>query len=203
MVMRSPAEQIVYVGRKMIERQLTDLSGGNISLRDGDQIWITPRYAGSKLHWHLDSTDIVNGPVENDELLGHPRFSREGKAHLAIYRAFPDVCAVIHAHPFYVLPFCVAEVPIVPVLESGQKFERIDVIPFAPSHSDALANNIVNGLRGKEDIMRKQAAGVLLPRHGIFMAGEDLLATLDAVERINWNAWCILAQRMISPPPGA
>jgi L-fuculose-phosphate aldolase len=58
-----------------------------------------------------------------------------------------------------------------------------------------LAENVVAGLRGKEERIRKQAAAVLLPTHGIIVAGKDLFAAIDAVERIDWNAWCILAQK--------
>lgn len=198
---RSIAEEIAYVGQVMFERNLTDCSGGNISVRDGDTMWISPRYAGTRQHWHLDPSDVLQGPIDSDELTKNPRFSREGNSHLAVYRNFPEAHAVIHAHPFYVLPFCASETPIVPVLESGLKFERIDVIPYAPAHSTQLASNIVEGLRGKEHIIKKQAAGVLLPKHGIFMAGSDLLYTLDAVERINWNAWCIMAQNTLMPLP--
>ncbi len=199
--MTNIAEQIVYTGRKMFERMLTDFSGGNISARVDDQIWITPRFAGSKQHWHLSTSDILHGPIYSDALLENPRFSREGKAHLAIYRTFPEAQAVIHAHPFYVLPFCVAEKPIHPPLELAEKFETIKVIPYSPAHSDALAANIVSGLQGQNHIIQKQAAGLVLPRHGIIMAGKDLYATLDAVERINWNAWCILAQDMLTGLP--
>lgn len=189
--------QITDVGRLMFARNLTDMSGGNISARSGDTVYITPRYAGSKQHWQLAPEDILSGPVASDDLLSDPRFSREGKAHLAIYRNFPDVTAVIHAHPFHVLPFCVAEKPIIPVLESSEKFVSVDVVPYAPAHSDELAQNVVAGLQGKEASIRKQAAGVLLPRHGIIVAGKDLNAAIDAVERIDWNAWCILAQQML------
>lgn len=199
--MESIAEQIVYVARRMFERRLTDMAGGNISAREGDQIYITARFSGSKKHWHLTTEDIIHGDIETDALLDNPRFSREGKAHLAIYRNFPDVTAIIHAHPFHVLPFCVAGRPIEPVLESTQKFGVTGVIPAAPAHSSELAENIVAGLQGKENSIRKQAAAVLLPGHGIFVAGKDLWAAIDALERIDWNAWCILAQSML-PKPG-
>jgi L-fuculose-phosphate aldolase len=199
--MSTIAEQIVYAGKKMFDRRLTDFSGGNISARQEDQIWITPRFAGSKQHWNLATSDILHGPIHDDTIHGNPRFSREGKAHLAIYRTFPEAQAVIHAHPFYVLPFCVAEKPIHPPLESAAKFETIKVIPYAPAHSDELAQNIIIGLQGQNHIIKRQAAGLILPRHGIIMAGRDLYATLDAVERINWNAWCILAQGLLASLP--
>jgi L-fuculose-phosphate aldolase len=195
--MSTVQEQIAMVGLRMFERNLTDMSGGNISVRQGDQMFITPRYSGSRQHWHVDPETIISGSIAEDDLLEHPALSREGKIHLGIYRTFPESAAVIHAHPFYVLPFCVAEKPIVPPLESAQKFETVEVVPYAPAHSQELADNVVDCLRGKEHIIQKQAAVVILPRHGVIAAGKDLFAAVDAVERINWNAWCILAQRLL------
>lgn len=191
------AEQVAYAGRKMFERRLTDMAGGNISARDGDRICITPRYSGSRRHWQLTADDILSGLVDTDDLLNDPRFSREGKAHLGIYRNFPDVHGIIHAHSFHILPFCVAGRPIEMVLEATQKFGVVDAVNAAPAHSTELAENIIAGLRGKEANIRKQAAAVLVPKHGIIVAGKDLFAALDALERIDWNAWCILAQGLL------
>ncbi len=195
LVFSTPAEQIVYVARRMFERKLHDMAGGNISARHGDLIYCTPRYAGSKHHWQLDPDQILCGSPE--ELLANPMFSREGKAHLAIYQAFPDAQAVVHCHAFHILPFCMAGRAIEPVLEATEKFGVIEMTQAAPAHSAELAEYVVAGLRGKEARMRTQAAAVLMPRHGIIAAGKDLMATVDAVERIDWNAWCILAQGLL------
>jgi L-fuculose-phosphate aldolase len=197
------AEQIIYIAHYMFEQRLTDLAGGNISGRDGNQIHISARFSGSQKHWRLTAEDIISGDISTDALLENPRFSREGRAHLAIYRNFPEVGAVIHAHPFHILPFCAAGRSMEPVLEQTQKFGVTPLIPYAPAHSAALAENIVAGLRGREDTIRKQAAAVLADKHGIFVAGKDLLATVDALERLDWNAWCILAQASLLPGPAA
>lgn len=195
--MQSIPELIAYVARVMFDRRLTDMSGGNLSVRDGDTVYCTPRYSGSRKHWQLDPADILSGSLQADDLLSHPRFSREGKAHLAIYRAFPDAGAVVHAHPFHVMPFCAAARSIPPVLEANQKFGLVECVPEAPAHSQELADNIVAGLRGKEDRIRVQAAGVLLPKHGIILAARDLLAGIDALERIDVNCYCILSQKLL------
>jgi L-fuculose-phosphate aldolase len=194
-MMTIPA-QIAMVARRMFERKLLDIAGGNITARDGSLIYSTPRYSGSLRHWQLDQNDILAGLLETDELLDNPQFSREGKAHLEIYHSFPSVGAVIHAHPFHILPFCVAERPIEPCLEATQKFGVVEVVPRAPAHSTELAKNVVNGLKGKEEQIRIQAAAVLLPKHGIIVAGKDLLAAVDAVERIDWNAYCLMAMKL-------
>lgn len=194
-------ETLVMIARRLFERKLTDMAGGNLSMREGDTLFITPRYAGSKQHWQLSPEDILSGPIGTDDLLAHPRFSREGKAHLGVYRRFPQVTGCVHAHPFHVLPFCVAECPIEPVLESTQKFGIVEVVKGAPAHSQVLADQIVEGLERRQDAIAKQAGAVLLPRHGIFVAGKDIYHAIDAVERIDWNAWCLLAQGMLPAQP--
>jgi L-fuculose-phosphate aldolase len=199
--METPAEQIAYVGRRMFERRLADMAGGNVSVRDGNMIYISPRYSGSRHHWQLNPEEIISGPIDTDELLDNPRFSREGKAHLAVYRHFPEVTGIIHSHPFHILPFCVAERAIEPVLEATQKFGVVEVVKGAPAHGEELAANIVEGLRGKEASIQKQAAAVLMPKHGILVAGKHLMAAIDALERIDWNAYCIMAQSFIPATP--
>jgi L-fuculose-phosphate aldolase len=189
-------EQIVYIARRMFERRLTDISGGNISACENNTLYITPKYSGSQKHWQLEPDAVLSGSLDA-EWFSNPLFSREGKAHLSIYRNMPFVGAVIHAHPFHVLPFCAAGKPIPPIMENTQKFGVIEVVPAAPAHSQELADNVVAGLRDQEERIRKQAAAVLVPRHGIFIVAKDLFAGLDALERIDWNAWCVLAQKLL------
>jgi L-fuculose-phosphate aldolase len=190
-------EQIVEVARLLFDRKLLDIAGGNVSARSGSHVYMSPRYSGGQQHWQLDLSDIVCGELGSAELLGNPRLSREAKVHLAVYSQFPEVNGVIHAHPFHILPFVSAGKPIPPVLEQTEKFGSVDPVPAAPAHSAVLAENVVAGLRGKVDNIRKQAAAVILPRHGILVAGKDILAAADALERIDWNAWCILARHWI------
>ena len=195
--MENAREQLAYIGRMLFERRLMDTAGGNISARQGNRIFISPKYSGSKRHWQLDPEDFIEGEIGSNEVLNHPMFSREGKAHVAIYLNFPDVKGVIHAHPFHILPFCAAGKTIEPMLEQTQKFGVIQLVKAAPAHSAELAENIVAGLRGQEKAIQTQAAAVLVPQHGIIVAGRDILAAVDALERIDWNAWCILAQRLL------
>ena len=69
-------ELVAYTGKLMFERRLTDISGGNVSALDGDSIVISPRFAGSKQHWHLAPEDLLCGRFMTDELLTDPRFFR-------------------------------------------------------------------------------------------------------------------------------
>lgn len=99
------------------------------------------------------------------------------------------------------MAFAVAGRPITPVLENTLKFGVIRVCRFAPAHSDALAENIATELRGQEATIRKQAAAVIAPWHGLFVVGRDLEAAFDAAERIEVNAQCILMSRLLPGEP--
>ena len=195
--MPHPNELIVEIGRRMAGRWSANAAGGNISLRAGDKIHISPRYAEYQWGWQLKPEQIVSGPINNDTLVDHPAFSREGRAHLAIYRAFAEAKAIIHAHPFHVMPFCAATKPIEPLIDAAMIFGPIEPVPYAPPNSQELADNIVSGLRGKEELIANFAAPVLMPKHGVMIAGKDLYAALEALIKIDMNAWCILAQKLL------
>jgi ribulose-5-phosphate 4-epimerase/fuculose-1-phosphate aldolase len=198
--MTSIAEQICYVGRLMFERNLTDIAGGNITMRESDTIYCTPRYAGNRWHWQLNPENIVVGPVLTDELLSNPSFTREGLSHLAIYRAFPFVRAIIHAHPRHILPFVAFERPLSPVLKATRKFGTLKYISQAPNFSREQADSIVENLRGQDELMHQSAAALLMPQHGIILAGVKILDVLDSLERIDTNAYCLITESMLPDP---
>jgi len=95
--------------------------------------------------------------------------------------------------------FCAARQVIPPVLENTYKFGEIKLAEYARGgvKSKQLADNVYGALRGQENRMAGQAAAVLVPWHGLFAAGKDLYAVMDAVERIETNARCILMGRIL------
>jgi L-fuculose-phosphate aldolase len=195
--MLNPAEKICEAGRVMFEKRLTDMCGGNISIRDGDTVYMSPRFAGQRYHWDLPVGAIVEGKWADDEITTNLNFSREGWSHLYIYRNFPDAQAVVHAHPFHVMPFAAFGLSIEPVLEGTQKFDVIEHCQPATAHTKDLGISIIAALKGKEDKIRTQAAAVLLPEHGIILAGKDFDKTLDALERIDVNAYCLTVRKSL------
>lgn len=197
--MYSPAELIAYIGKLMFDKGLSDIAGGNISCREGDQIYITPTGAGQKWHWNLQPEDILCAPIHTDELLDHPAHSKESISHLAVYRAFPEVHGVIHAHPFHVLPFCAAEKPIPAVILAARVYgdEEFGFIDDAPLYSSEQAAKIVSWFRNRQPPFKRFAGVVLLPRHGIFIAAGSLHQAIDCLERMNTNAYCCLAQHVL------
>jgi ribose 5-phosphate isomerase B len=190
--------KIAETGRMVFERHLTDAAGGNISVRVEDSVCITPRYSGSKRHWQLQPNQVLVSDMLGNKLDGDGEVSREAKVHYRLYQEFPEATAVLHSHARNVMVFVASGQPIQPVLEATLKFDTIPVArKFAPAHSEKLADSIAEALQGKEEAVRKYAAAVMAPWHGLFVVGKDLDAAFDLTERIDTNAYCILMSRLL------
>lgn len=190
-------KKIAETGKLVFERHLTDAAGGNISVRVDDTICITPRYSGSKRHWHLQPNEVLVSDSQGNKLQGDGDISRESKVHYKIYQEFPDAKAVLHSHARNVMVFVASGQPIEPVLEATLKFDTIPVTKFAPAHSEKLAEAVAEGFKGKEEYIQRYATAVIVPWHGLFVAGKDLDAAFDLTERIDTNAYCILMSRLL------
>lgn len=189
--------KIAETGRMVFGRHLTDAAGGNISVRVGDSVCITPRYSGSKRHWQLQPDQVLVSDMFGNKLEGDGDVSRESKVHYRLYQEFPDGTAVLHSHPRHVMVFVASGQPIEPILEATLKFGTIPVTRFAPAHSEKLADAIAEAMQGKEAAIRKYATAVMAPWHGLFVVGKDLDACFDLTERIDTNAYCILMSRLL------
>ena len=190
-------KQIARIGKLMFDRRLTDSAGGNISVRAGEQVFATPRYSGSKNQWELSPEQILQVDPDNLTPEQVERISREIQVHFGIYAELPLANAVIHAHPRYVMPFVTLGKSIPPVWEDTQKFGVIELVPERPAHSPELAASVVEALRPKAEMLKKNAIAVLMPKHGIVVVGRDLDDAYDALERINGNAECILLCKLL------
>ncbi len=194
-------QRIVDIGRLMFDRFLTDAAGGNISVRAGNLICITPRYSGSKYQWHLRPEQVIVVDVAGNKLDGEGEISREARVHLRLYRDFPEGMAVVHSHPRNVMVFATAGQPIPPVWEGTLKFGVIQVSKFAPAHTPDLAESVALVMRGQEEALRKQAIAVIAQAHGLFTLGKSLDAAFDATERIEGQAYSILMSKSLPGEP--
>ncbi len=95
--------------------------------------------------------------------------------HGCIYQARSDVVAVCHHHAAAVLPFCVAEKPIVPVFHLGGTIG--EEIPFWDQHDEfGDTNLLVVKLEEGRSLARAlgQNSVVLMKRHGATVVGGGL-----------------------------
>jgi ribulose-5-phosphate 4-epimerase/fuculose-1-phosphate aldolase len=157
-------------------------STGNISVRVGERVWITP--TGKSLkglnpgHLALVSLD--------GESLNENRPSKEFPFHLAVYTRREDVSAVVHLHTLYSVALsCLegfdAENPLPPL--TPYYFMRVAplaVLPYFRPGSPGLAE-AVGAAAPKHNCM-------LLRNHGVVCAGSTLSEAVDRTEELEQTA---------------
>ena len=195
-------ELVAHIGRILFERNLTDAGGGNISLRVGDVYCMSPTLAGQMKQWQLDADDVLVVSERGDILAGDGGLTRESAVHFGLHRNFRDYgSAVIHCHARNLMVFACANRALPPVMEATRKFGVTPVIEYASAHSPKLGERIVATMRGREARIAKHAAATIAPWHGLFLMGANLQAALDAVERLDTNAYVIMMSQHLGASP--
>ena len=195
-------ELVAHIGRILFDRHLTDAGGGNISLRVGDVFCMSPTLAGQNKQWQLRPEDVLVVDGRGHILEGDGALTREISVHFGLHEHYGDYgSAVIHSHPRNLMVFACANQPMPPVMEATRKFGATPVIDYAPAHSPKLGERIVATMRGREAMIAKHAAGTIAPWHGLFLIGKNLHAALDAVERLDTNAYVLMMSQHLNASP--
>ncbi|GAA4667763.1 class II aldolase/adducin family protein [Amycolatopsis dongchuanensis] len=127
-------QDVVDLGASLFTRRLTHGRTGNISVRDGDDILITP--TGSSLG--ALTPDALSVIDRDGEHRAGPRPSKEAFLHLAMYRARPAANAVVHLHSTHAVAVsCLAgldETNVLPPLTAYYAM-RVGALPLLPYHA--------------------------------------------------------------------
>lgn len=177
--------EIVRVAQAMRREGLVVGSLGNVSAREGEHVFITP----SGLNYEtMTAQDIVPLNLDGKPAAGAGKPSSERRVHLAIYRARPDVLAVVHTHSIHATAWSFFNQPLDMGTEELELFAggTVYIARYAPSGTEELAHHAVQALA--------QRQAVLLARHGVVGVGKTLEAALDVcliVERHAQMAWLL------------
>ena len=179
---------LVAAGKRLGARGLISAGEGNLSVRIGDDLLITP---SGRRKDELAGEDILVVPATDGSVAtarhgDAPKPSSDVAIHRAVYRARPDVAAVVHAHlPAAMALTLAGEVPDPTVLpETALLLPRVPFVPFAAAGSEELAAAVADALAEPPAPLPGVA---LLERHGAVAvgAGHDRAAALDeAVNRL-------------------
>ena len=195
-------ELVAYIGRMLFDRHLTDAGGGNISLRVGDVYCMSPTLAGHMRQWQLDADDVLVVNKNREIIAGGGGLTRETAVHFGLHENYSEYgTAVIHCHPRNVMVFACMNKEMSPVMEATRKFGVTPTIEYAPAHSPKLGERIVATMKGREARIAKHAAGTIAPWHGLFLMGKNLQAALDAVERLDTNAYVMMMSQHLGASP--
>ena len=174
-------------------------SAGNLSIRDGDRVLITPR--GAELG-AVDPRDLVDVALADGTVAAgngsHPpsRPSSETPLHRSIY-AMCDAGAIVHTHAHYctVLSTLVDELPAIHYAISAFG-GPVRVARYETFGTDALARSVCEALHDRR--------GALMANHGAVVAGRDiehavaLAIQLEWLASIHYHALCAGTPRTLS-----
>ena len=182
------ARGIVQVCRRLYETGLIAGQDGNVSVRLGDVILITP--AGmSKVD--VGEEDLVQLSLDGAHIAGKGRASSEAGMHVRIYQVRTDVRAVVHAHPPVATGFGVAGLDFMDAVLPETIFQLggVPLVPYATPGTSALGDALEPYLAHHD--------GFLLANHGATTVGPTLLVAHQRMESLEHTARIILAARSL------
>lgn len=191
--------EIVSVCRKLDQKGLIPVTGGNVSCRVGPGfILITPGgipKADIKPE-DLVLTDLNGTPAGAPDLARKP--SSEIGMHLGVYRERPDVQAVVHAHPPVATAFTLVGFPFPAktLPEAWVMLGRVPTAPYATPSTDEVARSLAPYLKGNRAILMK--------RHGAITFGKTVMEAFTRMEELEHSSkiifYAALMERRNSPP---
>jgi len=168
-------KQIVEAANELARIGLVVGASGNVSQKlsqaEGRELLaITP---SQKPYSSLTPKDIVVVDFEGEPVEGQLVPSSETMIHIQIYKARPDVRAVIHAHPVFCSVAAVAGMDIPPIIDELVILVggAIKVSEYAFPGTEDLARSACRALGERK--------AVLLRNHGMVGVGESLQEALD------------------------
>jgi ribulose-5-phosphate 4-epimerase/fuculose-1-phosphate aldolase len=169
--------QVVQYSQQAYIRGLVGGTGGNLSARLSDgKMLITP--SGISLaNTTLENLVAVDLQTLDWHASGEAKPSKEFMFHAAILRRRSDVGAILHCHSAYATAYAVNKRDIPMVTDAAFKQPPMPRVPFAPSGSERLRDNVA------EAIERHPGCKVLLlEEHGIIALGCNVIAAYDTAD---------------------
>ncbi len=151
-------------------------TSGNISVRSGDQMIITP----SGVPYDLLRPEMLQRVPLNapPDLSGHIRPSTEWRFHQWVLNAHPHLGAVVHAHPAHATALAVQgrTIPACHYMVAAFGGTDVPLVGYALFGSAALAQMVT-------DAMTERSA-CLMANHGAITAGDTLARALWRMEEL-------------------
>jgi L-fuculose-phosphate aldolase len=164
-------KSIIQSAMQMNALGINQGTSGNVSVRYGDRMLITP---SGVPYEELDPKDIMATRLKGDgnKWEGDLAPSSEWRFHLNIYQARRDVGAVVHTHSTYatVMAICGKPIPAVHYMVAASGGREIRVAKYATYGTAELSENALEALEGR--------TCCLLKNHGVIATGPNIKRAL-------------------------
>ncbi|MER7171206.1 class II aldolase/adducin family protein [Streptomyces mesophilus] len=168
-------ETLVATARRTADEGLVVGTSGNVSVRVGDLVLVTP---SGVPYERLRPQDALAVDLDGRQVLGALSPTSELPLHLAVYRS-TEALAVVHTHAVHAtaVSTLVDELPPVHYMTAALG-GVVRVAPYALYGSDELAENMLGALRDR--------TGCLLQNHGTVTYGATLAQAYDRTAQLEW-----------------
>ncbi|MGW6136548.1 class II aldolase/adducin family protein [Streptomyces sp. NPDC055140] len=166
---------LVATARRTVADGLVVGTSGNVSVRIGDTVLVTP---SGVPYDELTPDDLVAVGLDGRQSAGTLTPTSELPMHLAVYRATP-ARAVVHTHAVHAtaVSTLVPELPLIHYMAAALG-GPVRVAPYATYGTERLAENVLDALKGR--------TGCLLQNHGTLTYGDTLAAAYDRTAQLEW-----------------
>ncbi|MFI9546665.1 class II aldolase/adducin family protein [Streptomyces sp. NPDC052016] len=168
-------EALVVTARRTVTDGLVVGTSGNVSVRVGDTVLVTP---SGVPYDRLAPDDITGVDLDGRQVLGTLVPTSELPMHLAVYRT-TDARAVVHTHAVHAtaVSTLVSELPSVHYMTAALG-GPVRVAPYATYGTQELAENMLRALTDR--------SGCLLQNHGTVTHGATLDQAYDRTAQLEW-----------------
>ncbi|MFG3660653.1 class II aldolase/adducin family protein [Streptomyces sp. NPDC047706] len=168
-------EELVATARRTVSEGLVVGTSGNVSVRVGDTVLVTP---SGVPYDRLGPHDITGVSPDGRQVRGTLVPTSELPMHLAVYRT-TDARAVVHTHAVHAtaVSTLVPELPLIHYM-AGALGGPVRVAPYATYGTEELAENMLRALAGR--------SGCLLQNHGTVTYGTTLAEAYDRTAQLEW-----------------
>ncbi|MFF3466397.1 class II aldolase/adducin family protein [Streptomyces sp. NPDC001984] len=166
---------LVETARRTVRDGLVVGTSGNVSVRVGDIVLVTP---SGVPYDRLTPGDITGVDLDGRQVLGTLVPTSELPMHLAIYRT-TDAGAVVHTHAVHAtaVSTLVSELPTIHYMCAALG-GPVRVAPYATYGTAELAENMLHALTDR--------SGCLLQNHGTITYGTTLDQAYDRTAQLEW-----------------
>lgn len=169
-------QDIVSVCKHMYDKGYLAATDGNVSVRLGDRILITPSGVSKG---HMSPEDLILTNMQGKPLGGTAKPSTEIAMHICAYEARPDVMSVVHGHPPRSIAFTVAGIPIPGKMLPEVVVTLGGVIPTVP-YTTPGTYEVPEAIRPflvKHDV-------IMMEWHGAICLGKDAMDAYYKMEKL-------------------
>ena len=194
MTYASEGQQIIEMCLRLQSMSYFLGTWGNVSLRMGEQILLTP----SRIEYsEMKPEDIVVIDLEGNKVEGERNPTSEKEVHRRIYQARGDVRAVIHAHTESAMAVSTLEIDEVPCVVEEMSQLLGGSIPLTKAYVKAESHALL-GLAAAQALKNRKA--VILRNHGPVACGGSLEEAL-LVTRVQEKACHLYLQSVATGYP--